>query len=536
MAYSGVVPRSLLEIGERERAALIRIAAAARSTRNQVLRAEIVLACTEVNVAEAARRTGVSFRTAMRWKRRFQENGLAGLEDTPRTGRPRFPDEVVRDVLTMPLHDPPSGRWTSRSIAEATGVSQTTVSRIRRQTYPPSRPGDAPMLADQSALLAFIHIGPHRRMLGFYAPAETRGAHQRRRVPSTAVIEPLETVLCAALVAEIGTQRLVPIESTTALFRQAIEGAPTDRGMTLFLDFTPDPTARRWLARNPRVDAVVVPPETWLGQLNSLADNVDSRQRPELLEVQRLVRDWYRHPEGPFTWSRVVPIFGSLTQTATKGGGSEPTQATVVRGLYESMADGTLHAGGRIAERKLSARVQLPRAAVGDTLRQLADEGLINQDENGRFSIPAPTERDVSETYTARAFLGTTLIRKLAARQEPLPRTLDDRHDDVARHAREGTSLITRFIDLDFQDELARAADMPRTEAMFVRLTLQVRLFVTTMGLNYQYPKDEMVEDSRRLLAAIRAHDVNAAVVAWRSKIDNAAHYMLDQLTGPTRQ
>jgi DNA-binding GntR family transcriptional regulator len=71
---------------------------------------------------------------------------------------------------------------------------------------------------------------------------------------------------------------------------------------------------------------------------------------------------------------------------------------------------------------------------------------------------------------------------------------------------------------------------------MFVRLTLQVRLLVTTMGLNYQYPKDDMVEDSRRLLAAIHAHDVNAAVAAWRSKIDNAAHYMLEQLTGSTRQ
>lgn len=37
------------------------------------------------------------------------------------------------------------------------------------------------------------------------------------------------------------------------------------------------------------------------------------------------------------------------------------------------------------------------------------------------------------------------------------------------------------------QDELARAAQMPRIEAMFVRLTLQLRLFVTLMGLSYEY-------------------------------------------------
>jgi hypothetical protein len=33
----------------------------------------------------------------MRCKRRFQEDGLAGFEDAPRTGRPRFPDAANRE-------------------------------------------------------------------------------------------------------------------------------------------------------------------------------------------------------------------------------------------------------------------------------------------------------------------------------------------------------------------------------------------------------------------------------------------------------
>lgn len=266
--------------------------------------------------------------------------------------------------------------------------------------------------------------------------------------------------------------------------------------------------------------------------MGTLAENVDSRQLPELLEVKRRVRTWHRQPDRSFTWSRGVPIFGSQVQIATRVDGSLPTLAIVVRGLYEGIADGTVHPGGKISERKLSQRVQLSRSDVADALRRLTDEGLVNQDENGRSYIPAPTARDVAETYTARAFLGTTLIRRLAARKEPLPATLDDLHADVVRHAREGTSLITGFIDLDLQDEIARAADMPRTEVMFVRLTLQVRLFVTMLGLNYQYPKDDIVEGGRRLLAALHAHDVDAALAAWRSKIDDAAHYMLQQL-GP---
>jgi DNA-binding GntR family transcriptional regulator len=72
---------------------------------------------------------------------------------------------------------------------------------------------------------------------------------------------------------------------------------------------------------------------------------------------------------------------------------------------------------------------------------------------------------------------------------------------------------------------------MPLIEPMFARLTLQVRLFVTLMGLTYAYPKDDIVEDGVRILAAIRAHDVEAAVTAWRSKVHNAARYMIEQLT-----
>jgi hypothetical protein len=87
-------------------------------------------------------------------------------------------------VLTQSLLDPPSGRWTTRSIADTVGVSQTTISRIRRETFPKSRTGESPILADRSALLAFVYVGPDRRILGFYAPAVARIAHQRRRAPA----------------------------------------------------------------------------------------------------------------------------------------------------------------------------------------------------------------------------------------------------------------------------------------------------------------------------------------------------------------
>jgi hypothetical protein len=77
-----------------------------------------------------------------------------------------------------------------------------------------------------------------------------------------------------------------------------------------------------------------------------------------------------------------------------------------------------------------------------------------------------------------------------------------------------------------------KAADVPRIGSKFVRLTLQLRLFVAIFGLTYRHPIAEMVADDLRIVTEIRRQDPEAAADAWRSKIDNCAHYMLTRL-GP---
>jgi hypothetical protein len=59
------------------------------------------------------------------------------------------------------------------------------------------------------------------------------------------------------------------------------------------------------------------------------------------------------------------------------------------------------------------------------------------------------------------------------------------------------------------------------------RLTLQLRPFVTLLGLNYEYPVDEIVADDSRFLDTIDAHDLEDAVAAWRGETDNCARHMM---------
>jgi transposase len=101
------------------------------------LRARIVLVC-----ADGGSNTGiaaaleVSRATVAKWRSRFLVSRLEGLDDVSRPGAPRkITDEQVALVISKTLEERPPGRdtrWTTRSMAVATGLSQSAISRIWR--------------------------------------------------------------------------------------------------------------------------------------------------------------------------------------------------------------------------------------------------------------------------------------------------------------------------------------------------------------------------------------------------------------------
>jgi DNA-binding GntR family transcriptional regulator len=201
----------------------------------------------------------------------------------------------------------------------------------------------------------------------------------------------------------------------------------------------------------------------------------------------------------------------------------------VVRGICTAIAEGELQAGDSISARRIARRSGVPPGRVADALAQLAEESLIDK-HAGRYLLPVPTPRDVVETYTARGLLGTAIVRRLASYRIDLPTVVNEHFAGLIRCDELGRVYEASTIDLDIQDELAAASNMPRIGSMFIRLTLQLRLFVTIFGLSYRYPTDEIVADDQRILEEIQRHDPDGAVSAWRSKIDNCARFMLSHL------
>jgi transposase len=115
------MPRRLQvrEPTDEERAIVERTARSRTAAIRQVERARIIQASAEgKEVAEIAGELGVKDHKVRKWIKRFNERGVAGLEDEPRSGRPAtYTPEEVSEVIATALTDPqelglPFASWT----------------------------------------------------------------------------------------------------------------------------------------------------------------------------------------------------------------------------------------------------------------------------------------------------------------------------------------------------------------------------------------------------------------------------------------
>lgn len=107
-------------------------------------RAAILLACAEGKSNRAvAAQVGATANTVGLWRQRFLRLGAEGLRDVPhRLGvRPLDAAQIEEVLRLLRTGRPGGGAWTTASLAAATGLSASSVSRIRRAFGHPLRLG-----------------------------------------------------------------------------------------------------------------------------------------------------------------------------------------------------------------------------------------------------------------------------------------------------------------------------------------------------------------------------------------------------------
>jgi transposase len=126
-----------IKLTEAERKKLKSIAGSPRQPLRLVQRANIVLMAEKgLENVEIAQRLNVSVPLVGRWRRRYAASNFAGIEKdkTRPPGKPKTEPALVQTILDKTMQETPIAQthWSQHSMAQAAGVSPSTVGRIWR--------------------------------------------------------------------------------------------------------------------------------------------------------------------------------------------------------------------------------------------------------------------------------------------------------------------------------------------------------------------------------------------------------------------
>jgi transposase len=294
----------------------------------------VLLAADGAGTNEIVARTGASKPTVIGWKRRYAAEGLAGLDDRPRSGRPRTTDDV--DIVLATLEPPPerlgAKRWSSRLLARSLGISNVKVAKVWREygLRPWRREAikfaiDPPLATNVRDVMGLYLSPPDKAIVISLDDQSAHGA--------SVAAEPMSLVpLSAALEVAAGPVRQArerPRHRNREFLNFLKKVARAHPGTELHVLVDNDtahqqPGVRRWLARraNQRITLHVAPTQSlWLnlaeilvsimsrrtahGPLRAGADAVGAVIRREDLikAIAAFIDGWHERCQ-PFAWSR----------------------------------------------------------------------------------------------------------------------------------------------------------------------------------------------------------------------------------------
>ena len=309
------------------------------------LRSRIVLACAEGGTNTAvAERVGVDRNTVATWRARFLRDRLDGLTDEPRPGRPRtITDEQVERVVVTTLESTPpdATHWSTRSLAAATGLSQTAVSRIWRafglkphkvETFKISKD---PLFVDKVRDVVGLYLDPPDKALVLCVDEKSQIQALDRSAPVLPMLPGVParqsfdyvrhgtTSLFAALEVATGTvisavKRRHRHQEFLAFLRTIDRTVPAELDVHVILDnyaTHKTPAVKAWLLKHPRFVLHFTPTgASWLNLVERFFAEITTKllRRGVHHSVAHLeaditawVQSWNTNPR-PYVWTRTA--------------------------------------------------------------------------------------------------------------------------------------------------------------------------------------------------------------------------------------
>jgi transposase len=317
----------------------------------------VLLAASGEGNAAIARQLSARQHTVGKWRKRFIERGLDGLLDEPRPGTPRrLSDQQIEQVLTRTLESQPEAatHWSTRDMAKACGLSQSTISRIwrafslqphRAESFKLSRD---PLFIEKVRDIVGLYLAPPDRALVLCVDEKSqiqaldrtapllpmrpgqieRRTHDYKRHGTTSLFAALDTQSGRI----IGQTRQRHRSGEFRAFLDTIEkNVPADLDVHLILDnygIHKTQLIRNWLAKRPRFHLHFTPTsaswinlvERWFAALTEkqLRRGVYRSTRDLEHAIRLFIRNHNRDPK-PFVWHKTADqILDSVARFCTR--------------------------------------------------------------------------------------------------------------------------------------------------------------------------------------------------------------------------
>jgi transposase len=351
-------PKAELVLSAEEKATLERLANRRKSAQALALRARIVLLCAKgATNTEVASELRVGQAMVGKWRRRFIERRLDGLFDEDRPGAPRkVSDDKVEEVIVKTLEQKPKDatHWSTRSMAKATGMSQSTISRIWRAfELQPHRAesfklSSDPLFVDKVRDVVGLYLDPPERavvlcvdeksqiqalnryqpIFGLMPGVAERRSHDYVRHGTTSLFAALN-MASGKVIGSL--HRRHRAKEFKAFLQRIDDEVPKDLDIHLILDnyaTHKTPEIKRFLVRHPRFHLHFTPTsaswlnmvERWFAELTTKKIRRGSHLSVRALEadIKAWIEHWNEDPR-PYVWVKTADqILAALARYCEK--------------------------------------------------------------------------------------------------------------------------------------------------------------------------------------------------------------------------
>lgn len=336
-------PRKPLEVSPQAREELESLARSRSLPAGLVRRARIVLLSAEgLDNQTVAEKVDTTRQTVGKWRERFREQGLMGLYDERRPGRPRsIEEEKVMELLQKTIHTQPeegSTHWSCRSMEKETGLSKSTIQRTwsafglqpHRQKH--FKLSTDPFFAEKVLDIVGLYLDPpdHAMVLCVDEKSQTQALERTQPLLPLGLghvegvthdyIRHGTTTLFAAL--DVASGKVLTQckprhrhQEFLQFLKHIDANVPPDLDIHLVVDnyaTHKHAKVKRWLAARPRYHVHFTPTYgSWLNQVEIWFNIITQkairrgsfRSVPELVEKIEAFRDHYNPDAQPFVWT-----------------------------------------------------------------------------------------------------------------------------------------------------------------------------------------------------------------------------------------